>query len=471
MNEAGTDDVADRLRAWSAGRPLPRWSTRCIDLADDPFIVALLRVGGEGRPSAIAYGKSSSSPLVLSVPDSREPRSVAEMVQTFGNHLLREFPTDDSLSLRSQVLLPDRSHLELLHQMAYAYAFSKWPLADMGLLNTVGRLLNSLFLQWQNPIQNNVVLASDALQSLYIYPASPARQGHLGFLLEWLVDHGSRLARHQSAMKAETRSVSTSLDGEFEDREITDLLKTFEESNRSDHSVGNSLKKILEAEALHRWHLSRAAFQTILQDPRPTNFGLRTLHAQSRRAWSRLWVIPRQTELNGQRAYWRGTETDMSATSAAEEMMLIELATQMKQEALSHGDWEIALSLVRRGKAIHGSVVTCRPQDGLLTVSYDNPDEVDFREGTTYRPFGTAELQVRYEDVDLVSRHVHFTVEKGALPFTSGDEILLIEYNPDFFVFNKIRNMSQQPTTGLDEVFRKPSSRPDTDTSPQDEVG
>jgi hypothetical protein len=77
---------------------------------------------------------------------------------------------------------------------------------------------------------------------------------------------------------------------------------------------------------------------------------------------------------------------------------------------------------------------------------------------------------VRYEDVDLVSRHVQFTVEKGALPFSSGDEVILIEYNPDFFVFNKIRNMSQQPTTGLDEVFRMPPSRVDTSTSPQDEV-
>lgn len=469
MNETRADDVADRLRAWSVGRPLPRWSTRCVDLADDPLIVALLRVGGEGRPSAIAYGKSSSSPLVISVPDSREPRSVAEMVEVFGRVLLGEFPTDDSLSSRSQLLLPDRSHLELLHQMAYAYAFSKWPLTDMKHLNTVGRLLNSLFLQWQNPIQNNVLLASDALQSLYVYPASPARQGHLGFLLEWLVDHGSRLARHQTAMKAETRSVSTSLDGEFEDREISPLLRAFEESNRSNNNVGNALKKILEAEALNRWHLCRAAFQTMLLDPRPENLGLRTLRAPSRRAWNRLWVIPRQKELNKQRAYWRGTETEISPTSAAEEMMLLELASKMKQEALAHGDWEIALSLVRRGKAIHGIVISCKPQDGLLTIEYDNPDEVDFREGTTYRPFGTADLQVGYEDVDLATRQVHFSVEEGSLPFEPGDDVILIEYNPDFFVANKIRNMSQEPTTGLDDVFRRPPLRVDTSTSLQDD--
>lgn len=459
MSDSGIDDVADRLRAWSAGKPLPRWNTRCVDIAEDPFVVALVRVGGEGRPAAIAYGKASSTPSVCSTPDSREPRAVAEMVETFGSALLTEFPAEEDLNTWPQLLLPDRSHLDLLHQMAFAYAFAKWPLADMGPLNTVGRLFNALFLQWQNPVQNTVLLASDVLQSLYTFPASLARHGHLAFLLEWLVDHGNRVARREAATKAEQRSVSTSLDGAVENQEIADLLKRYEQSKRTHQPTAIALKRVLEKEALDRWHLARAAHQSIRLDPRPPNYGLRTLRSFSRRSWSRLWVLPRQRELSGERVYWRGTETDMSAVGAAEEMMMIELATQMRQEALAHGDIDIALSLVRRGKAVHGTVVASHSYAGTLTVEYDNTDEVDFREGTTYRPFGTAELQVRFESADPSVRVARFTVEKGTANFKIGDEIILIEYNPDFFVMNKIRNMSQQSTTVLGQLLRAPLSR------------
>lgn len=459
MTDMDPWSVADRLRAWAEGRPLPRWGTRCVDLADDPFVVALVRVGGEGRPSAIAFGRASTTPSIVSTPDSRKPEAVAEMVEKFGKVLLNEFPAEDSLDSLPQILLPDRSHLELIHQMAYAYAFSKYPLADMRNLNTIGRLMNSLFLQWQNPLQNTVLLASDVLKSLYIFPASLARHGHLAFLLEWLVDHGSRAARREAATRAEQLAVSTSLDGAFENQRVVDLLKRFAESHHTDRATGMALQRVLEGEAISRWNLTRAAFQTIQSDPRPVNFGLRTLRSFSRRSWNRLWVLPRQKELNGQRVFWRGTETDVTATGAAEEMMLIELASQVKQEALAHGDKEIAMSLVKRGKALHGTVIANGTDSDYIRVQYDNPDEVDFRGGTTYRPFGTVELEVKLEDAEASSRMAHFAVEKGRSNFKNGDEIILIEFTPDFFVTNKIKNMTQPPTTKLGQILRRPLAR------------
>jgi hypothetical protein len=468
MTDLDTGNVSDRLRAWSAGKPLPRWGTRCVDIAEDPFIVALVRIGGEGRPSAIAFGKASTTPSVVTTPDSRKPEAVAEMVEKFGIELLREFPPEDALDVWPQMLLPDRSHLELIHQMAYAYAFSKYPLAEMQRLNTVGRLMNSLFLQWQNPLQNTVLLASEALQSLYIFPASQARLGHLGFLLEWLVDHGGRAeqreaavraARLEAAVRAEQRSVSTSLDGAFENQRIADLLRRYAESQHTQEATAAAIKRVLEDEALSRWNLTRAAHQTINGDSRPANFGLRTLRSFSRRSWNRLWVLPRQKELNGQRVYWRGLETDMTAIGSAEEMMITELASQIRQEALAHGDREIALTLVNRGKAVHGTAIRPSTESGLLTVHYDNSVEIDFRGGTTYRLFGTADLEVKYESADPARRIAHFIVEKGRNSFKDGDEVILIEYTPDFFVTNKIRNMVQQPTTQLGQIFRRPLTR------------
>jgi hypothetical protein len=381
------------------------------------------------------------------------------MVEKFGKVLLNEFPAEDSLDSWPQILLPDRSHLELIHQMAYAYAFSKYPLADMRNLNTIGRLMNSIFLQWQNPLQNTVLLASDVLQSLYIFPASLARHGHLAFLLEWLVDHGSRVARREAATRAEQLPVSTSLDGAFENQRVADLLRRFADSQNIDKSSGIALQRVLEGEALSRWNLTRAAFQTIQSDRRPANFGLRTLRSFSRRAWSDLWVHPRQKELSGQRVFWRGTETDMTATGAAEAMMKIELASQVKQEALAHGDKEIAMSLVKRGKAVHGTVIANGTNSDYIRMQYDNPDEVDFRGGTTYRPFGTAELEVKFEDADPLNRIAHFVVEKGRSSFKGGEEILLIEFTPDFFVTNKITNMKQEPTTQLGQILRRPLNR------------
>jgi hypothetical protein len=438
----------------------------------DPFVVALVRMGGEGRPWAVAFGRASGQPTLRSVADPRDQESVARMVHDVGAELLEVFPVTPRADGHDspQVWLPDPSHLDLLHQMAYAYSSARWPLADMRALNRIGRLLNALFLQWQYPAQQTVAIATDVLRSLYTFPATPARQGHLGFLLEWLNDHGDRTARLAAATVAEQRAVSTTIDGGFERRVLAPLLERYVESGRSDQASATQLRSLVEDEVATRWVIAVGAFRAVGRDPRPANSGLAMLRALSDKSWAELWVRPAELETLGQPVRWRERETDRDAIAAAAEMYRRELADQQHREALAHGDADIATDLARRGKGMVGRVTTRDRADGALTVRYTVPDALDVRVGTTYQPMGRTDLELKAVGSDAGRREVTFTLTtKGDNPdddhgIRTRQELVLIEHSPEFLTANKIGNMRTTYATALDGLIN--GARDESDERP-----
>lgn len=234
-------DAVRRLVAHAAGKPLPRGETLRVPKPGvnvkpkEVLVVAFVRMGGESSPWGVAFGTPGRRPKVLTVPEARTRDYVAEMMSEFAPVLLKHVlhPRFEEAGrveahgrerpelLQRQVWLPNRSHLEMLHCLAYAYNRTRYGSATrQELLQAVARACGWLFREAQRPGQTVTMVATGVLSEAYSFPADDLLQGHLGFLLAWLNTKGKRATRQAAADAAEQESMSTSLDPEFERMEL-----------------------------------------------------------------------------------------------------------------------------------------------------------------------------------------------------------------------------------------------------------
>ena len=192
-----------------------------------------------------------TNPTILTVPEGRNRTLVADMAAEFAPALLRHFrhPDSDSGSptgpkqigpLR-QLWLPNGTHLDMLHFIAYAYTFTRVGDRDRAkTLNKLGRAAGWLFREAQRPGQQTVMVASEALQAGYTFPAEDVRQAHLGFLLAWLETKGGREARLRAAQEAEQMAVATSLDPPVERDALQPAVDAWNEAQRGNDTKARS---------------------------------------------------------------------------------------------------------------------------------------------------------------------------------------------------------------------------------------
>src|SRR5438128_12136648 len=111
-------------------------------------------------------------------------------------------PTDwPDLAPIRQIWLPNSSHLDMLHHLAYAYTFTQAG-SDSATLRAVGRLCSWLFREAHRPGEQHVAVATAALRQAFTFPAQLSRQGHLGYLLAWLATNGGRSEQQAAAEEA-----------------------------------------------------------------------------------------------------------------------------------------------------------------------------------------------------------------------------------------------------------------------------
>lgn len=294
-------ETVRRLNAWAIGEPLARGNVINMHVADDEdlFIVSFLRMGGESRPWGVAYGTIADGPTVLTVPEGRNRQLVADMMAAFAPAILGHFrhpsysedgPAAYSTQPLRQVWLPGTSHIEILHFIAAAYARSTWDRPDIGVLNALGNLANCLFIESQRPGQQTIVAATDALRKSYIFPATPVRQAHLGYLLGWLNGGTTRDARMDAAHAAEKLSVSTVLDPHVERTVLQPLVSAWgvarNEGNASSMTeASDGVQASLAGELTMRWHLAREAAETVRSDSRTVNAGVESLRIDTARSF------------------------------------------------------------------------------------------------------------------------------------------------------------------------------------------
>ncbi|MGH8542891.1 MAG: hypothetical protein ACREX3_04480 [Gammaproteobacteria bacterium] len=373
-------DVVRRLRAFQAGQPLVRGETRHFAIAgdDDLLIVAFLRMGGEARPWGIAFGHPNEEPRILTVPEPRNRDLVAEMAAGFAPALLRHLRAPgfvdtppaawEHLRPLRQLSLPNPSHLEMLHHLAYAYTFTRYGGEAQPLLNALGRACGWLFREAQRPGEQHVLVTTEALRESFTFPAQDIRQVHLGYLLAWLETRGDRETRIQAAMEAERSAIATSLDPSIERDEIERALDAWHNSagDRDEDEMETArqlIHQVLERELRRRHDLTRQAIVRLRSDPRRINAGISTL---VERGLKEQWFQYQRTELriaNGEEGVFvPSPETDRSPPAAGAQYQKHVASAELLGTLLAHDDSESFSDLVATGDAFNGVIESVRDE-------------------------------------------------------------------------------------------------------------
>lgn len=420
------DQIVKRLEAWAAGKPLPRGSTRHVHIASDSdlLILAFVRMGGESAPWGIAHGLPGKKPTILTVPEGRNRTLVADMAAEFAPSLLRHFrhPDYDSASPNAleaigslrQLWLPNATHLDMLHFIAYAYTFTKVGERDRAkTLNKLGRAAGWLFREANRPGQQTVMVASEALRAAYTFPAEDVRQAHLGFLLAWLETKGGREARVRAAQEAEQKAVATSLDPPVERDDLEPAVEGWNEAERGNDAKARSrhastIEAKLRSDLVRRFELAEQAIDVLRRDSRRVNSGIDRLVAVSN---EELWFqfLRQELKIDDEQdgpAITLSPETDRYPALAASRYFVHEASEELYLSALVHDDEDMQAEVIAEGHALRGVITSVEDVDPgrrlepiwTLRVSDEAPLRV--REGSWLCVAGTPKRSARVRSIE-----------------------------------------------------------------------
>jgi hypothetical protein len=468
------DEAIRRLQAWHAGRPLPAYKTRHFAIAkdEDLLIVALVRMGGESAPWGIAWGHPGEKPHMLAVPEARNRDAVAEMVAKFAPVLLKHFwspltrdwdgttQRDKDLPLR-QVWMPNGSHIDMLHFLAYSYTFTKYgDAARYRTLNALGRLAGWLFREHDRPGQMKIMAATDALRSTYVFPAEDVRQAHLGYLLAWLETSGNRKRRLEAAQEAEEHSISTSLDPSIERDELEPLVEKW-----NDHRLGSRVREAVKAdieatigkELRRRFALVEQAIQHLRKRGPRENRGVTKLaDASLEEHWFQyLRMELRQNDSRDGFAFTPSPETDRNPSAAASRYFVQQASEEFWIAALIHDDEALQREAVMSGDGIKGTCIAVRDESesrairAVWTIKAPEVGPLRIREGSRLCPIGSPKRSLVVlsiervggdslkVDLEVVSARKEYRDENGRVhPMANskafvGQEMMLVPVSMD----------------------------------------
>ncbi|MFF0945021.1 hypothetical protein ACFYE2_12465 [Kocuria sp. CPCC 205300] len=404
--------MARKLRAWEAGKPVPRYDTihHAVVPADQTLIVVFVRMAGESRPWGIAWGRADEQPRIASVPDGRVRDDVAVLCADFAEDLLEHLrvhnwtydPVDQSAVLAElrQVWLPNGQHVAMLHQLSYTYSQTKFGGVNQDILRALGRLAGWMFRDTSRHGHQHVVNASAALGKAYVFPTQDARTAHLGYQLAWLETSGNLAERMAAAGTAEGLTVSPTLDPRLERDELSPLVEKFQAGRREGANVSklaDAIAAVLASQLERRWRLTAAAYRLLLDNERPINAGVPALVAE---AHDEFWNQHQRIELRHNDpsqgpAFVAHPETDFHGSSAASRYLIHAAADEAYTGHLIHDDAELFLEALDDGKALRGTVDsaddlgsgrTTKPQ-WVLRVDPTLPNRL--RENGRIAPYGS----------------------------------------------------------------------------------
>jgi len=367
-------DVARKLQAWRAGRPIARYDTihHAITSPQQAMIVAFVRMAGESRPWGIAWGTVGEEPTVRSVPDGRVRDHVAELVAVFAEDLLEHLrvhnwtfdpaPQQPELGELRQVWLPNGQHVAMLHQLSYTYSQTKHGGQNQEILRALGRLAGWMFRDTSRVGNQHVVSASQILGDNYVFPAQDARTAHLGFQLAWLTTDGDRAARAVVAEAAESFTVSPTMDPSLERDELSGLVEKWQAGRRSAGDVSefaDTIAACLHAELIRRWNQTEQAYHLIARDGRRINAGVGQLVAQGH---AEFWFQHQRIELrlndpSQGPAFVAHPETDFHGSAAASRYLVHAAAEEAYIGCLIHDDPALFSEALHDGRAFEAKVV------------------------------------------------------------------------------------------------------------------
>ena len=408
-----------KLHAWRDGSPTSRGDVLNVHITEpeDLLMLAFLRMGGESRPWGVAIGTLADGPQFFTVPEARNRELVGDMMVEVGHVLLSHFdhpdynevgPTEYRESIR-QVWLPGGTHIDMLQNIAAAYARSRWQRADIDSLRAVGNLCNALFIERQRPGQQTVVSATDALRTCYVFPTAQVRQGHLGHLLGWLTPANSRDERLHLAHAAERDSVATVLNPDRERDVLQPLVDKWGVAQKAhdEHEmevVAQAIHDALVSDLQARWQATATAIEVLGEDGRKPNAGLHDLVQDSNKTLFKSWGDRALREAAGEQPYWPNVFSDNNTRVAGREFQKRNASAQKARYLLVHGDRELQREELAAGHGVIGTVTAVDVKHKRWTVTWTYPDLPTLKEADNLAIAGVPSLVLAVASVDLDSK-------------------------------------------------------------------
>jgi len=366
-----------RLRAWSVGAPVARGTTihTSVSTVDKRFLLAFVRMGGESRPWGVAWKSGTTGLKIRSVGEPRNRAFVDEMLEELAGDLAEHLghpayadlldPSDSSLPREAlpQVWVPNSSHIDMLHFLAYSYTRRRGDTDADTALRLLGRLSLHLFLESRRPGQQIIMDASRALRSAYDFPCEDARQAHLGLLVAWLENRADRDKGIRAALDAERLTVAISMDPELERKPLTDLVEGYnkarKESTKAGKAAARRIHDVLTPELERRIDLVQRAISHVEADERDCNAGLGELVKSTvGQLFYGLMRAEKSALDQGKAPFNPDPETDRDPRNAAHRFFINSASLDRERNALVHFDKELEAEAINDGSAFRGVITT-----------------------------------------------------------------------------------------------------------------
>lgn len=229
-----------RLQARDIGKAVLISGVLRVDPDSDAFILAPIKMTGEGRLWAVAYGRSGQPPLVVSAPDARNrDDETALVIEPLGKALDDYFKECLAQERAPQVWVSSRAAVSFLEGISERRGSKDPAVALLGL--RLHFLTDRYFYAGQQVLQP----ATEVLSRHFATGQSTMEDQHLGAFLEWIEPSGDSAEASARFAEESAAGVVTEVEMDFE---VSELLAELAELRREEKHPGRR-KEI--AAALH----------------------------------------------------------------------------------------------------------------------------------------------------------------------------------------------------------------------------
>ncbi len=420
-----TRELVRQLNAVKEAGPIHRYSTLHMSMNSNPMMIAFVRMAGESRPWAIAYGRlGDGKPKVLSVPDGRNRIAVSEMCETLADDLLEYFRvagytfdpiTKDSLTEEEfpQIWVPSARHVEMFHHLQYAYWRVRKGDDRTQPLTAFARLSGWLFRESSRLGQQAVVDASALFRNSFVFPADSSSLGHLGTCIKWFDQHEDLKSARLAVREATLLRDSPTLDPELDNKIFSPLLEKrskLQEESKSVGAIDTQIAEALAPEVIRRWELISKSFSIFQNDTREINPGVRDLVKDTFESFysnfQRIEENLKDPDLGP--AYTQHPETDFHGSAAAANYFAMTAADTAYLATLLHFDEELQSEALASGRAFYGKVTKVedhgvgRMTTPIWTIQIEILEQLRIREGEKYSPLVASGHGIQIRSVEIL---------------------------------------------------------------------
>lgn len=418
-------ELVRQLNAVKNCGPIARYSTLHLRVDENPMMIAFVRMAGESRPWALAYGRFlDEEPKCLSVPDGRNRNAVAEMCEVLAEDLLEYFRvagytwdpiTKDNLGQGDipQIWVPSARHVEMFHHLEYAFWRVRKGDDRTQPITVFARLCGWLFRESSRLGQQAIIDTAKTFRDSYVFPTDMTSLGHLATCIEWFGNHATIAENRQAVRKVALLRDSPTLDPEIDNKILNPLIERrgrLLADGKSTASVEKKIEEALHPEVNRRWELIRQGYKILSNDTRELNEGVNNLTLATMQSFynqfQRIEENLQDPDLGP--AYTQHPETDFHGSAAAANYFVMSAADTAYIATLVHFDEELQAEALASGKAFIAEVTNVadigagRTTTPVWTFRIDIAETLRIREGERYSPLGASSHGILIRSVDII---------------------------------------------------------------------